>query len=607
MEKEDQRNFIVAMLLMLGLVFAWQTFFVDPSVREREQAEGGQTVETEVAEEAAPVAVVELLESVDEALETTDRITFDGEAVDGSIRVKGSWLDDLNLKRHFATTARENELRLLRPQEVAATYQATWQWNGGADGEPIRKIAGRNTEWRLLTTNDLTTDTPVRMVTEAGGLRIERTIRLDANYMFSFEDTVTNISNDPQLVVPIGKIQKYGDYRTFADVAEPGGGRNTPLAHTGLLGVIGGKYTQRGYKPLSEGKRAIRINDTSDGEGWLGFTDKYWMTVLVPDQNAGFRADFKYDSDSIRDRFEAGVIGTAQALQPGESITQTNRIFSGAKELSVLRSYKDELGVPRLDDAVDWGWLWFLTKPFFAILSWLEAMTGSFGLAIIAFVIGLKILLFPLYNKSYTSMAKMKKLAEPMKEIQERFAADPQRKQQEIMKLYRDEKANPLAGCLPILATIPIFFALYQTLIVTLEMRHENFLFLDDLSQPDPTAIGNLFGLIPFWSAEAVKSIPLLGFIIGIGILPVLYGVTTFLTQSLSPPPPDPTQRNIMMALPIVFMFVFAGFASGLVLYWVWNNILSLIQQYFIMRRNGVETEIGKYVKKLLGKAEEAT
>jgi YidC/Oxa1 family membrane protein insertase len=279
----------------------------------------------------------------------------------------------------------------------------------------------------------------------------------------------------------------------------------------------------------------------------------------------------------------------------------SNAIFAGAKEYEVVNAYK-AAGIPRFDDSIDWGnILYYITRPFFALLNWLKTQIGSFGLAILALTLLIKVPLIPLYNQSYKSMAKMKKLAEPMKEIQERFKGDPQRRQQEIMKLYQREKANPLAGCVPILLTIPIFFALYKTLYVTIEMRHTPFLFLQDLSAPDPTALANLFGLLPIAAAD-IKAIPILGLIIGIGILPILYGVTMAGIQALSPPPPDPTQRTIMMALPFVFMFVFGGFASGLVLYWVWSNILSLIQQYYIMRRNGVETELDKLIRRLLGR-----
>ncbi|MEO1027613.1 MAG: membrane protein insertase YidC [Pseudomonadota bacterium] len=607
MEKEDQKNFIIAMLLMFGLVFSYQLLFPAPPPAETSDETDVETTVTDIETGAAvETSAVTILESVEDAISVSDRIVFDGDAVDGSIRLSGAQIDDLKLKRHFATTAKEEELRLLRPEQQIAGYYASWYWHVRNDTGNGR-IVSDSTPWEVVSGDRLTTTTPIKLQASRSGFVVDREISVDENYMFTYTDTITNNNSTSQILTAEGNVRRHGDYKTFLDLSEPGGGRQNAFAHTGLIGVLNNKLRLKKYKPLAEGKPAIKGNPTTDQGGWIGFTDKYWMTVLVPDQEIEFTANFTRDNIDDRDLLDIGTRSASKTIAPGESLTFTNRIFSGAKELAVLRDYQKDLSIPRFDEAVDWGWLWFLTKPFFSVMVWLKGMTGSFGLAIIAFVIGIKIILFPLYNKSYTSMAKMKKLAEPMKEIQERFKEDPQRRQQEILKLYRDEKANPLAGCLPILATIPIFFALYQTLVVTLEMRHAPFLYMADLSQPDPTAIGNLFGLIPFWTADAVKSIPLLGFVIGIGIMPVLYGVTTFITQSLSPPPPDPMQRRIMMALPIVFTFVFAGFAAGLVVYWVWNNFLSIIQQYIIMRRNGVETEIGKRVKKLLGKAEQTT
>lgn len=608
MEKEDQKNFIIAMFLMFGLVFAYQMLFPAPKPAETDNEPGIETTVTGEAGSETPIATptVTILPSVDEAISVSDRITFDADAVDGSIRLNGAQIDDLKLKRHFATTAREEELRLLRPEQHEAGYYASWYWHAQGDGVRGR-IVSYNTPWQVVSGDRLTTTSPIQLRASRGGFVIDREISVDENYMFTYTDTITNNTSAAQVLTAVGSVRRHGDHETFLDLSEPGGGRQNAFAHTGLIGVLNNKLKLKKYKPLAEGKPAIKGNPTSNQGGWIGFTDKYWMTVLVPDQETEFTAGFERANIDDRSLLEVDTQSASKTIAPGETMTFTNRIFSGAKELVVLRDYQKELSIPRFDEAVDWGWLWFLTKPFFSIMLWLKGITGSFGLAIIAFVIGIKVILFPLYNKSYTSMAKMKKLAEPMKEIQERFKEDPQRRQQEILKLYRDEKANPLAGCLPILATIPIFFALYQTLVVTLEMRHAPFLYMADLSQPDPTAIGNLFGLIPFWTADAVKNIPLLGWVIGIGVMPVLYGVTTFITQSLSPPPPDPMQRRIMMALPIVFTFVFAGFAAGLVVYWVWNNILSCLQQYIIMRRNGVETEIGKAVKKLFNRSEQTT
>jgi YidC/Oxa1 family membrane protein insertase len=426
--------------------------------------------------------------------------------------------------------------------------------------------------------------------------------------MFTYSDRVTNTGSEVRTLSPLGSIRRHGAWKDFLEATDPGSSRTGGMAHQGFIGVFDGKLTWRNYKNLDKNKGIKDADDqgtrrASDG-GWIGFTDKYWMTTLIPEQRYEFAGRFQRLSRETGPVLQLTAAGAGRTLQPGETITVSNRIFSGAKEKAVLDVY-EQADVPRFDDAIDWGnILYYVTKPLFALLSWLEGKVGTFGWAILALTVIVRIPLVPLYNQSYKSMAKMKKLTEPMKEIQERFAADPQRRQQEIMKLYQREKANPIAGCIPILLTIPVFFALYKVLFVTIEMRHASFWFIDDLSAPDPTAIGNLFGLLP-WAAADVKAIPIIGLIIGIGILPILYGVTMAAIQALSPPPTDPTQKMIMRFLPLIFMFVFGGFAAGLVLYWVWSNTLSLIQQYFIMRRNGVETELDKLVGSLLGRKKE--
>ena len=418
--------------------------------------------------------------------------------------------------------------------------------------------------------------------------------------MFTFADTITNLGSEERTLIPLGAVRRYGEWKEFLDATDPGSSRKTGFAHQGLMGSFDSALTWRNYSNLFKGRGLKKAEDgirVAETGGWLGLTDMYWMAALVPEQGEGFRARVR-NSDK---QLEVLVQAETMTLAPGETKSMTNQVFAGAKEYDVVNGY-EEAGIPRFGDAIDWGnILYYLTKGLFFVLNWLQGIVGSFGWAIMALVVLVKLPLVPLYNQSYKSMAKMKKLAEPMKEIQERFKGDPQRRQQEVMKLYQREKANPLAGCVPILLTIPIFIALYKTLYVTIEMRHTPFWFITDLSAPDPTAIGNLFGLLP-WAAADVKAIPILGFVIGIGVLPILYGVTMAGIQALSPPPPDPTQRTIMMALPFIFMFVFGGFAAGLVLYWVWSNILSLGQQYFIMRRNGVETELDKLVKRLLGR-----
>jgi len=613
MDPQDQRNFIIAMALMIVFVFGYQAFVLEPAAKRAEaarEAAAPETVITDVVDATTPdetsvtdaAAVVPA--TIEDALAGVERITFDAERVDGSILVKTAEIDDLNLKDHYKTVERTEELRLLRPRTTlegkTSGYSATWTWKvlSEASGQ-YRDVLRPEDAW-AASTDAINAGESVTLNFERGGIAIERVISIDDNYMFSFQDTVTNNSARAFTLSPIGQVRRYGAWKDFLEETDPGSSRKMGLAHQGLIGIFDNSLTMRNYKNLFKNKGIKDADDAgfraAEAGGWIGLTDMYWMAALIPEQDRSFRSKVEQRENLL----ELVVDAEDVQLAAGQSVTITNQIFAGAKEYNVVRGY-EEVGVPRFDDSIDWGnILYYITRPFFALLNWLKTQIGSFGWAILALTMIVRAPLIPLYNQSYKSMAKMKKLSEPMKEIQERFKADPQRRQQEIMKLYQREKANPLAGCVPILFTIPVFFALYKTLYVTIEMRHTAFWFITDLSAPDPTAIGNLFGLLP-WAAADVKAIPLLGFVIGIGILPILYGVTMAAIQALSPPPPDPTQRTIMMALPFVFMFVFGGFAAGLVLYWVWSNFLSLFQQYFIMRRNGVETQFDKLIKRLLG------
>ncbi|MEL6858965.1 MAG: membrane protein insertase YidC [Pseudomonadota bacterium] len=595
MDPQDQRNFIIAMALMIVFVFGYQAFVLEPqakranAAREAAQAETGMETPVET-----PNVLEEVVKTVDEALVETSRVTFDAPRVDGSINLSGAVIDDLNLKDHYRTVEKTEELRLLRPANATNGYTVGWNWLEGS-----APIAGYRDTWSA-NEEAFGSDNATTLTLEKDNLRFERTINVDENYMFTFTDTITNLGREERTLIPLGAVRRYGEWKEFLDATDPGSSRKTGFAHQGLMGSFDSALTWRNYANLYKGRGLKKAEDgirVAETGGWLGLTDMYWMAALVPEQGEGFRARVRNADQQI----EVLVQAESMVLAPGETKTMANQIFAGAKEYAVVNTYQ-EAGIPRFGDAIDWGnILYYLTKGLFFVLDWLKGIVGSFGYAILALVVLVKLPLVPLYNQSYKSMAKMKKLAEPMKEIQERFKADPQRRQQEVMKLYQREKANPLAGCVPILLTIPIFIALYKTLYVTIEMRHTPFWFISDLSAPDPTAIGNLFGLLP-WAAADIKAIPILGFVIGIGILPILYGVTMAGIQALSPPPPDPTQRTIMMALPFIFMFVFGGFAAGLVLYWVWSNILSLGQQYFIMRRNGVETQLDKLIGRLLGR-----
>ncbi len=600
MEKEDQRNFLLAILAMVAFVFLYQIFVMEPA-QKRYQA---QQAEIAARNQAAPpdTAAAEAAgpRPLPEALAAAPRIAIDAPSLAGSIRLAGARIDDLNLRQYFLTVEREEEIRLLRPEEAEFGFFSTYYW---ADGNTL--VAGRNSPWTQVGSASLTPSTPVTLRLESEGMVLTREISVDEYFLFTFRDTLTNTTGLPRRLRPIGSVERHGTSEGFLNATDPSSAVSNGLAHMGLMGVTDATLRLQKYKPLMQSKK---INgEPKQGDfvsttgGWWGLTDMYWMTTLVPDQSATFTASVNRASLARGGPLELRTEGTEVTIAPGASVTVSNAIFAGAKKFDVLRAYEQAGGIPQFVDAIDWGWAFFLTKPFFYVLHWLHGYVGAFGWAILAFTVLVKLPLVPLYNASFKSLAKLKKLQEPMKEITERFAADPQRRQQEMLKLYKETGANPIGGCLPILVTIPIFYALYKTLSVTIDMRHEPFWYMKDLSAPDPTAIGNLFGLLSFWDAGDIKAIPVLGFIIGIGILPLLYGATMAVLQSLSPPPPDKMQARILMALPIVFMFVFGGFAAGLVLYWVWSNILTFIQQYIIMRMNGAETEVGKFVARYLG------
>jgi len=353
-----------------------------------------------------------------------------------------------------------------------------------------------------------------------------------------------------------------------------------------------------------------RIEEEQAQGGWLGITDHYWLTAVVLDQSERISAYFDSRTDDGTNNYRSAYRGQWREIPAGSSVTYTQRLFSGAKRYELLRQYQtgDEAvggGSPiaKFDDAIDWGNFWFLTRPFFAMLHWFGQLFAdwgiifNFGLAILASTVVIKLLLFPLVYQSFKAMAKMRGMQPKMKELQERYAADKQRQQQELLRLYQTEKINPVSGCIPILLQIPVFFALYKTLTVTIEMRHEPFVgWIHDLSARDPTSLFNLFGLLPF----DPSTIPLIGAVLMIGVWPILYGVSMMALQALSPPPTDPVQAQVFRLLPILFTFMFAAFPAGLVIYWTWSNSLSILQQYVIMRRQGVETQLDKFLAKRL-------
>ncbi len=593
MEKSDQRNLLLAIVLVVGLMFIWQIFVLEPQQRAQQQLRQRQIAEQQVANPQAPVVALaprSAEEIVQEDQGAGARVAIDAPAIDGSISLRGARIDDVSLKSFYETVedkkarSKAGEVGVLAPEGASDAFYAVVNWLG-APGLPTE-----SSTWTQTGAGALSDTNPLKLQFTGTDVRIDRTIAIDANYMFTVTDTVTNTGAASLNVQPVAVLRQ----RQLPDHLKP-----PPQAHAGVIGVYGPKKNQMTkYSDLSKGKGVLEAASA----GWIGLTTKYWMAAVIPEQGQPVDMRASVLNANGQFTFQAGYSGSTFTVAPGQSITSTNRIFAGAKRVSVLDNY-EKSGIPSFTDAVDWSWLWFITKPFFWMLQLFQSWFGSFGLAILATTVVVKAVFFPVQMKMYESMSKMRKLIPEQKEIQERFAADRARQQQEIMKLYQREKVNPLAGCLPMIPQIFVFYALYHVLMVALEMRHEPFFgWVQDMSARDPTTIFNLFGLIP-WDPS---KLPFVGDFLMIGIWPILYGATMWALQGMSTPPTDPTQKMIMQFLPLVFLLLFAGVAAGLAIYWTWSNFITIFQQYYIMRKNGVETEFDKFLAKRFGKKAEA-
>ncbi len=596
MEQQDQRNFLLAIVLMFGLLMGWQFFFIEPQQRAareaRERAAEEQATQSPQQRVQANLRPHE--EVVAEETSANTRVALDTPSIDGSISLRGARIDDVRLKNYYETVeAKEagdpsGEVVLMSPDGSERAFYAVVNWRG-ASGLPAD-----NALWTQTSTGPLSPTNPLDIRWQSETVTIDRRIEIDQDYMFTVTDTLTNQSGASIDVQPIAYMMQ----NSLEELLKP-----PPQAHAGAIGMYGPdrKNQTRKYKDLDKGKTVLEEAEM----GWIGLTTKYWMAAAIPEQGEPVTMRASADKANGRTTFRAGFSATPYTVAPGDSLTKTTRIFAGAKRVDVLDRYQKEEGVPDFTNAVDWSWLWFITKPFFWLLKTFEGWFGAFGWAIMALTVCVKVVFFPMQWKMYEAMSKMRKLAPEMKAIQERFKADKARQQQEIMALYKKEKANPLSGCLPMIPQMFVFYALFQTLSATIEMRHTPFVgWIKDMSAPDPTSIWNLFGLLPFDPA----AVPLVGGLIGgvgllaVGLWPIIYGITMFALQGMSTPPTDPMQKAIMRFLPLIFLFIFAGFAAGLVIYWCWSNIITMIQQYYIMRKNGVETEFDKFLKKYVFK-----
>ena len=560
----ENRNLIAAMSLSMAILIGWQVYFVEPELEAQRDAYNEQ-VTAQQTQKPQP----DELSAVPAAPATTDsgtRIQIETANVAGSFSTMGVRIDDIILTAYAETQEEGSDnIHLMLPFTSENPYFAEFGWVGAA-GQQVN-LPNENTIWstdsQLLTPNNA-----VNLRWENGqGLTFTRTIAVNDDYLITITDkVVSNASQNVQLS-PYGLIRRTGTPQTSGLF----------ILHEGPLGVFDETLNEEDYGDVVDaGARGLLYTPEQAG-GWIGITDKYWLAALIPDQKQ--QASFTLralQGDVVR--YQSDFLGQPVVLQPGAEISSTAHLFAGAKRVDLLDRYTEELGVPNFDLAIDFGWFYFLTKPFFYGLSWLFQYLGNFGLAIIAFTIGVRLVLFPLANKSYKSMGKMRELAPRVQKMREEYGEDKQRLQREMMALYKAEKVNPAAGCLPILLQIPVFFSLYKVLYVSIEMRHAPFYgWVKDLSDIDPTSIFNLFGLLPY-------SVDMLPQFLSIGIWPILMGISMAVQMRMNPPPPDPVQAKIFQWMPVFFTFLLAGFPAGLVIYWTWNNTLSVAQQWWITR-----------------------
>ncbi len=589
----DQQNTILAIVLSIVVIVAFEFFYFGPqrealerytAQQEAAQQEAAIQAGTAPARPSAgdapslpgaapslpgaapslPGSSVGPGVSRDEVLTETARIEVRSPRLMGSISLEGGRIDDIILADYRETIDPESpRITLLSPQGSTDAYFAEFGWIG-----PEGAMPDRDTVWRA-DGDLLTPEKPVTLSWDNGeGLVFTRRIALDENYLFTITQRVENRSMAAVEVLPYSLINRSNTPETLGFY----------ILHEGLLGVFDGTLTEIDYDDLQEEPQGTESYQTTGG--WIGITDKYWLIALLPDQSVQINARFIYTNSDGVDKYQVDTLRAAMIVPAGGAIEITDRVFVGAKEVRLLDAYAEAHGIVNFDLAVDFGWFYFITKPIFFALSYFNGWIGNYGLAILMLTVLIKAAFFPLANKSYKSMSKMKKLQPKITELREKFGEDKAGMQKEMMALYKTEKVNPAAGCLPVIIQIPVFFSLYKVLFVTIEMRHAPFFgWIQDLSAPDPTSVFNLFGLIPWAPPDFLN----------IGVWALLMGGTMWLQQKLNPQPADPTQAKIMMMLPIMFTFILARFPAGLVIYWCWNNILSIAQQWIIMRKMGVK------------------
>ncbi len=572
---QNNKNILLATVLSALILLGWTWFYEKPRLEKQEAMKKAAIQEKSATAINSPSTNKELsqpiakqaeaiitLKNRDEILAQSkkERVEINSENLHGSIYLKGARFDDLTLAKYFTTTDKTQEVTFFAPAESKERYFADFGW---ISSNSSLELPNPDSVWKS-SSSKLTPQNPV-ILSWANKQNVEFFIKisLDENYMFSVTQSVINHSKAEISVASYGRIN-----RVLNGVHKP-----VYILHEGLIGVFNGVLHEKTYKDLAKEK-----NQSFEGGsgGWLGITDKYWLSSIIPDKNTNYRASFDYNVSNQNNLFNTEFVGQEVRVVSGEELKFEHHLFAGAKKVRLLDQYSKDYDIKLFDRAVDFGWFYFLTKPFFFIVEFLSKFLGNFGLAILAMTVLVKLALFPMANKSYAAIAKVKKLQPKIEALREKFKDDKIAMNREMMELYKREKVNPASGCLPILIQIPIFFSLYKVLYVTLDMRHATFYgWIKDLSAPDPTSIFNLFGLLPFEVSGNFA----------IGIWPILMGITMVIQQKLSPASSDPTQAKILKWMPYVLTFVLAAFPAGLVIYWTWSNTLSILQQWLISKK----------------------